>query len=165
MPPSEQSFIRQEWGEIPLEVLCYFMIVGIVYLLVFVVGCLGVCVAHQSKWDVLRRRIGRFAAFLGILLMVGAFFDVVWYLLIFGRLYLSLDPCLEFVPFFPITESKIEAPFGQEPWGDTQGHLLGDTTYPALFFLWALFAFATWGSTIFFYRRFFCVYGKKPQQP
>ena len=154
MQPSDQDLIKGGWSEFPLEIRCYVLCIGLLYLLVFLVGIAGICYASWGKWDIVGTKIARFGVFMGLFLVASTFFDGVWYLLVWGRLYLSTDPFCEFVPFFPVTSGQVEAPFGEN-----SGHLLGGANYIELFLVWALFAFATWWSTIYLSRSFFRVLG------
>src|SRR5271155_5233524 len=101
--------------DILMGTLCYILIVGFVYILLFLVGCVAALAPAPRTFMGYLRRIGNIGLFLAILLFVGAFFGALWGEVIWGRLYESTDYCgIDFLPFLPITQGLIDAPFGDE---------------------------------------------------
>lgn len=80
--------------------------------------------------------------FLALLLVVGALVNGLWSCLIWGRLYWSTDYVFDFSPFWPITQSVIDAQFG-----NLRGALFG-VTIRELQAVWLLFALVAWGATV-----------------
>lgn len=120
---------------------------GLLHLVVFVVGCIVLLVMLWRKPHVLKRRVSRFALFMLLLLLVGAFFNGLWSCLIWDRLYHSTDYVCDFSPFWPISQRVID-----RPWGDERGRLLG-VSLLQLQLVWFPFAVGTWAATILLYRR------------
>jgi hypothetical protein len=116
------------------------------HLAVFVIGSLCLAVSVRKQPGTFLRRVGRLGSFIGILLIVGSLFNGLWSCLVWGRLYVSTDYVFDFMPFFPITQWVIDAPFG-----DGRGKLLGVSLFQ-LQLVWFLFAAGTWGVTLFLYR-------------
>jgi hypothetical protein len=86
--------------------------------------------------------------FIFLLLAVGDFFGCMWGEVIYGRFYESTDYCgTDFLPFLPITQGLIDAPFGD------QWHGLMGVSLIQLNLIWLLFATATWSLTIYLYLR------------
>lgn len=133
------------WTEFPIDCLIYLVLVGVLHLAVFAVGCLAAVLFSWWQPGTLRRRIGHFALFLGLLLVVGSVFNGLWCLLIYNRLYHSVDLILGFVPFWPIWWITVDT-----PWGDGSGRLF--TSLFVLKLVWLLFAVGTWAVTIFLYQ-------------
>jgi hypothetical protein len=125
----------------------YCLVMGVLHLAIFVIGCavLGALAIRQRRTFL--RRVGHFGLFMGILLAVGSIFNGVWSCLIWGRLYFSTDYVFDFSPFWPITQKVIDAPFG-----DMRGELLSASLLQ-LQLGWLLFATGTWAVTILVYRR------------
>jgi hypothetical protein len=121
---------------------------AILHVGVFIIGSLAILLTPGKKPGAKVRRIGNFGLFLVLLLLVGAMFNGLWSCLIWDRLYDSTDYYLDFCPFFPITRSVIDA-----PWGNERGRLLGVSLFQ-LQLVWLLFAAGTWSVTIFLYRCF-----------
>jgi hypothetical protein len=133
------------WMEFPLESGIYFVLMGVAFLFVFAVGCLILTAVTKRKRDVLAKRIGHFALFLFLFLVVGALFNGLWSCVVYNLLYHSTDYIFDFIPFWPITWIQVDT-----PWGDGHGKL-----YSSLFELrlvWLLFAICTWGTTILLHR-------------
>jgi hypothetical protein len=134
------------WSEFPTECMYYFMLMGLLHLTLFVVGCLVFAVLAIRHRGTFLRRVGRFGLFLGLLLVVGSVANGFWSCLVWGRLYFSTDYVFDFSPFWPITQKLIDAPFG-----DMHGQLLG-VSLLQLQLVWLLFAAGTWTATIVLYR-------------
>jgi hypothetical protein len=134
------------WGEFPAEWLWYFVPMSVVHFAVFLLGFLVMAVLLWNERGVLARRTRRLALFIGLLLISGSVFNGLWSCLIWDRLYDSTDYVFDFTPFWPITRSVIDT-----PWGGERGGLMGVSLFQ-LQLVWLLFAAATWGVTIFLYR-------------
>jgi hypothetical protein len=125
----------------------YLMMMGMVYGAVFLVGCIVLLFLRPRGLTEYVLRVKKLGIFLLILLPVGDFFGCVWGEIVWGRFYLSTDYCnCDFLPFWPITQGVIDAPFGNDPHG-----LIG-VTLTQLNLIWLVFAIATWGSTLSLYR-------------
>ena len=129
-----------------MECLWYLIPMGMVHLAAFLVGCGIVAVLPHRQPGTVGRRIGRLALFVGLLLLVGSVFNGLWSCLIWDRLYDSTDYVFDFMPFWPITRTVIDA-----PWGDERGRLIG-VSLLQLQLIWLLFAAGTWGGTASLYR-------------
>ena len=136
------------WSEFPAECFWYLLPMSVLHLAAFVIGCVVLVVWPRRAPGVLIRRIGRFALFTILFLLVGSLFNGLWSCLIWDRLYDSTDYVFDFMPFWPITQSVIDA-----PWGDERGRLLGVSLFQ-LQLVWFAFAASTWLITIIFYRIF-----------
>jgi len=141
------------------QALFYFMGMGLLHFMFFLAACWVLALSPRPQWDVWRRKSGRLALFLVLLLVAGAVFNFLWWSFIYERLYFSADPFIEFSPYLPITRGVVEAPFG-----NYRGRLLGSTTYTELYFMWTIFALGTWGTTIFFYRSLCSLFRQEPVQ-
>jgi hypothetical protein len=127
--------------------LCYLYFVGIVYLGVLAVGCLVCLFPRPRSPSAFLRRVAKLGLFMAILLLVGDFFGFIWGGTIWGRFYESTDYCgTDFLPFLPVTQGIIDAPFGD------QWHGLMGVSLFQLNLIWLLFALCTWGATLFLYR-------------
>ena len=135
------------WTHFPVECFWYvYPFMGVLHLVVLIVGCIILSVLPRQQPGARKRRIGRFWLFMALLLVVGAFFNGLWSCLIWDRLYDSTDYVFDFSPFWPITQSVIDAPFGNE-----RGQLLG-VSLLQLQLVWFLFASGVWAVTILLYR-------------
>ena len=124
----------------------YFIVMGLLHLALFAVGCL-IFAAHAIRHrGTFLRRIGRFGLFLGLLLVVGSVTNGFWSCLVWGQLYFSTDYVFDFSPFWPIMQKVIDAPFG-----DMRGQLFGVSLFQ-LQLVWLLFAAGTWAVTVLLYR-------------
>jgi hypothetical protein len=134
------------WSAFPLECILYFMLMGLLHLALFGIGC-GVfaALAIRSRGTFLRR-VGRLGLFLGLLLVVGSVANGLWSCVIWGRLYFSTDYVFDFSPFWPITQSMIDFSFG-----GMRGQLLEVSLFQ-LQLVWLLFAVGTWTVSILLYR-------------
>jgi hypothetical protein len=141
-----RTFHPYSWSEFPTECLLYFALMGVLHLAAFLVGCLVLAALAIKQRGTFLRRAGCLGLFLGLLLMVGSIFNGVWSCVIWGRLYFSTDYVFDFSPFWPITQSVIDAPFG-----DMRGQLLGASLFQ-LQVVWLLFAAGTWTVSILLYR-------------
>jgi hypothetical protein len=124
--------------------LWYFVPMSAVHLAIFAAGCFAV-VDSWMQPAIVRRRIGRLALFIGLLLVVGSLFNGLWSCLIYGRFYESTDYVFGFVPFWPFTEGWMEM-------RDARGELMGVSLRMQL--IWLVFTTATWGVTVILYRFF-----------
>jgi len=135
------------WTQFPMELFWYVCpIMGTLHLAVFILGCIVLLFFPRKQPGTLKRRIGRFGLFLFLLLLVGAFFNGLWSCLVWDRLYDSTDYLFDFSPFWPITQSTIDRPFGAE-----RGRLMGVSLFQ-LQLIWLLFAIGVWTVAIFLYR-------------
>jgi len=139
------TFQAVPWNQFPVELFFYVLVMGYLYIPLFVIGSFVLALLPQKKPKILIRRIVRFGLFVGLLLIVGSLFDGLWTCLVFNRLYYEPDYMVGFVPFWPITQGVIN-----ETFGDEHGKLLG-VTLTQLQMIWLLFALATWGLTVLFY--------------
>jgi hypothetical protein len=133
------------WAEFPAECLWYLVPMSVLHLAVFAVGCLTAVMVSRGRPGKLRRRIGRFALFIGLLLIVGSLFNGLWSCLVYNRLYHSTDHIFDFIPFWPISWIAVDT-----PWGDGHGQLF--TPLFVLNFVWLVFAVGTWAVTAFLYQ-------------
>jgi len=134
------------WGQFPVECLFYLIPMSALHLVAFLVGCGIVAALPRRQPGTVRRRVGRLAMFIGVLLLVGSVFNGLWSCLVWDRLYDSTDYVFDFMPFWPITGRVIDA-----PWGDERGRLLGVSLFQ-LQLVWFLFAAGTWVATTVLYR-------------
>ena len=134
------------WSEFPAECMYYFMLMGLLHLALFVVGCLALAALATRHRGTFLRRASRLGLFLGLLLVIGSAANGLWSCLVWGRLYFSTDYVFDFSAFWPITQKTIDAPFG-----DMRGQLLGVSLFQ-LQVVWLLFAAATWAATTLLYR-------------
>ncbi len=138
------------WNNFLQECYFYLMFVSVLQLALFIIGSiilLVVSALSKKQRPFLGQRVGRFAVFNALLLVVGALFNGVWSCTIWGRFYYSTDYVFDFTPFWPITQRVIDAPFGNE-----RGQLLGITLFE-LQLIWLAFALGTWTIAIFLYKK------------
>jgi hypothetical protein len=133
------------WSEFSFECLMHFLGMGLVYLTIFLIVCLILAVVAIRRRSPFLRPVARLGLFFGLLLVVGSIFNGFWSCLIWGRLYFSTDYLFDFSPLWPITQSVIDASFG-----DMRGQLFGISLFQ-LQLVWLLFAVGTWAISIFFY--------------
>jgi hypothetical protein len=134
-------------GDLLPDAAFYLLGVGLAYTVVFAIGAIvNLFQIPKIKAKVVGRIIN-LAMFLVILLVIGDLFGLIWGEFIWGRFYISTDYInTDFLPFMPITQRLLDAPFGDEAHG-----LLGVTLFQ-LNLIWLVFAAATWGCTIALYR-------------
>ena len=145
-PAMGTSIHPHGWNEFFEECLWYFVPLGAVHIAAFFAGSLVIAALSWRRRGILMRRIRRFGLFLALLLAAGSIFNGVWSCAVWGRLYYSTDYVLDFTPFWPITQSVIDTPFG-----DQRGRLFG-VTLTQLNMVWLLFSLGTWGGTMLMYR-------------
>jgi len=131
--------------------LCYLLLAGIIYAFLFLLGIVlsaaWTLILPTRAWRPFVRRIARLALFLACLFLAGGLFGMLWTWTIFDRLYYRPDyACFDFLPFWPITQSLIDTPFGDE-----RGHLNGVSLFE-LNLVWFAFDAATWATAIGLYR-------------
>jgi len=126
------------WNQFPTECLFYLTFMGFMQVLLFVLGSFLVALLPRKRPNLIARRIVRLGIFLGLLLGLGSLFNGFWGCLVFNRLYYSADYFIDFIPFWPITQGVIDAPFGNE-----RGKLLG-VTLTQLQLVWCAFSLGTW---------------------
>ncbi len=134
------------WSEFPAECFWYLVPMSVVHLAAFIIGCIVLVFLPRKQPGTLRRRIGRFGLFISLLLVAGSLVNGLWSCLVWDRLYDSTDYVFDFIPFWPINQSMIDRPFGNE-----RGQLLGVSLFQ-LQLVWCVFAAGAWGVTIFLYR-------------
>jgi hypothetical protein len=134
------------WSEFPAECFWYLLPMSMLHLAAFATGSLVVIIMSWKKRGALLQRIGRLGLFIGLLLVVGSLFNGLWSCLLWDHIYHSTDYVFDFTPIWPITQSMIDRPFGDE-----HGRLLGVSLFE-LQFIWLFFAVGTWGITTFLYR-------------
>jgi hypothetical protein len=139
------TFHAVPWDQFPAECFLYLLVMSYLHVPFFVVGSFVLALLPRKLPNTLTRRIVRFGLFVGLLLIIGSLFNGLWSCLVFNRLYYETDYFVGFVPFWPITQSVIDATFGDE-----HGKLLG-VTLTELQMVWLLFALGTWGITVLFY--------------
>jgi hypothetical protein len=144
------EFHPMPWSNFIFECYIYVLFMGVVHVaFFFFIGCpaLSLISAFSKRQrQALASRIGRFAIFNLLLLLVGAVFSGVWSCTIWGRFYDSTDYTFDFIPFWPITQSTVD-----RPWGDERGRLFGISLFE-LQLIWLAFALGTWATTIYLYR-------------
>jgi hypothetical protein len=124
----------------------YFLPMGVLHLMAFVVGCIVFAALAFRQRGSLPRRVGRLGLFLGLLLIIGSLANGLWSCSVWGRLYRSSETVFDFSPFWPITRSGIDSPFDE----DMTGQLFGVSIFQLQLF-WLLFAAGTWTATIISY--------------
>ncbi len=126
----------------------YLILNGGLYLVIFPVGCIACLFFRRAGWPRYWGRVGRFALALGLLLVIGAGFSVLWTEFIYGRLYYSTDYVSDFFPYLPVTQGTLDSDFDGEV-----GGLLSASSLFELQMVWFVFAASTWIVTIWCYRR------------
>ncbi|HEY2343554.1 MAG TPA: hypothetical protein VGH90_11010 [Chthoniobacteraceae bacterium] len=126
----------------------YLILNGALYLVIFPIGCIACFFFRRAGWPRYWGRVGRFALVLGLLLVVGAGFSVLWTEFVYGRLYYSTDYVSDFFPYLPITQGILDSDFDGEV-----GGLLSASSVFELEVVWFIFAATTWIVTIWCYRR------------
>jgi hypothetical protein len=119
---------------------------SVLHAAVFAIGCLVAFMVSWRQPGLARRRIGRLALFIALLLVVGALFNGLWSCSIYNCLYHSADYIFDFAPFWPVWWISVDT-----PWGDGHGELF--TSLSLLKSVWLLFAVGTWAVTILLYQR------------
>lgn len=135
------------WGEVFVTWLCYPALMSVVHLAILIIGWIVLAVAMKpwrpgASLDPFKR----LGLILALLLIVGSLFHLMWSYLIWGRIYFSADYFVDFTPFWPITQARVDMVFG-----NTRGQLLGVSLFQ-LQLVWLFFAAGTWGVTIFLDR-------------
>jgi hypothetical protein len=123
------------------ECLWYFVPMGVLHLIVFLLGSLILTLIPRNETGLLGRRIGHLGLFLILFLIVGSIFNGVWACFIYNHLYHSADYIFDFIPLLPVTMNA-DAP---------QVSAYG-TTLAELNIIWFLFAAATWAVAIGLYQ-------------
>lgn len=129
-----------------MECLWYLAPMSVVHLAAFIFGCIVLSLLPRKVSGTLLRRIGHLGLFIALFLVVGSIFNGFWSCWVWGRLYDSTDYVFDFMPFWPITQRVIDA-----PWGDDHGHLRGISLFQ-LQLIWLSFAVSTWAVTILLFR-------------
>ena len=130
------------------EFMIYFWFMGLVHAAVLVAGLI---LALPFLFRGARRYLTfarGYAVFNLILVLVCAVLNLLWSYTIWGHVYFSTDYVTDFSPFWPITQSYIEAPFG-----DMVGRVLPGFTIWHVRGIWFAFAFSAWVTAIFLYSR------------
>ena len=127
----------------------YLIVTGCIEFVVLVVIAIGALV-RLPAWGLgeYLTRVWHWTVFALILLASGCVANYVFMLIAYGRMYDCGDLTVHFIPFIPFGRWVLDASDSQP------GHLLDGTSMPQLQLLWAVFAAATWGTTIFIYRAY-----------
>lgn len=130
------------------EALLYAMCFGIIHASILgaglVVGTPLLSRGRKQYFDFARA----FIVFNICFLLTSAVSNGIWSSTIWGRVYFSADYVVDFNPFYPISQSWIESPFG-----DVEGRIFPGFTILHVRVAWFLFAFASWAGAIFLYSR------------
>ena len=129
------------WSDFLIESFVYLMVMGVWCLPALVIGIIVSVVRARKSPGTLKRRIDRLTLFLGVFLGVGLFFNLLWSCVVWGWLYTSADPLVDFVPILPITQRRLDPPW----------ELLGISLFQ-LQLVWFVFAASTWAVTVGLYR-------------
>jgi hypothetical protein len=130
----------------PIECAWYWGPMSVVHAALFVVGVL--CITALALWSRghFRRRCRRWAIFNVCFFLTAGLVNGLWSCLVFGHLYWTTDYVFDFTPFWPVTQSLLDARFG-----DQVGGLLGISLFQ-LQALWLLFAISAWLGAFTLYR-------------
>jgi len=142
------DWLRWLFRLIPFLVLCfiYFYLLWVPHLFLFlVVGWFSTFLPTQQPGQRLSR-ICRCGLFFVLFLVVGSLFNGLWGCTVYMRLYESSDYAFGFLPFWPLTQSMIEARLGAD------GMPIMRVSLFELQLIWLIFAAATWGVTLLAYR-------------
>lgn len=93
--------------------------------------------------------LNRLLLFNVFLLAFGVVGNAAWYVTAWDKLYVSMDPLVDFVPFIPAGQWILDAEYGGQ-----HGFLINGATVWSLRVLWAAIASAVWWLTIWTYRAF-----------
>lgn len=130
------------WSNFFSESFIYLFLGGIVHAAAFIVFFLPmICFRFRGI------KISTILIFQVTLFIVAMFMNGIWSCLVWGKYYWSTDYVSDFSPFYPIFQSIIDAPFGD------QVGALNSISLLTLNSIWVLFACATWVS-VFLITRF-----------
>jgi hypothetical protein len=152
---------RFSWSDYPVECLWYLFLGLILHLLFFAAGCICLIVVHLYRRSGYFTLVWRWGQFNVVFLLVACAVAGFWSCLVVGRFYTSSDYISDFNPLIPITQSVIDARFGNRI-----GHLNG-ITLRQLQLLWMAFAATTWVLALCIYflaRRWGSSLREKPNQ-
>jgi hypothetical protein len=135
------------WSQFPAECAWYLVLMSVVHLAIFFVGCIVLVLVPRERPGGLSKRIGRLGLFLGVLLLVGSLVNGFWSCLIYNHLYRSFDYVFDFSPFLPVPCGN-----GMDiPLDEKHGQISGFSVWQ-LQTVWFFFASGTWAATIILYR-------------
>jgi hypothetical protein len=129
------------WHDYFAECFLYFVFIGAIHVVVFIIGSLLLFLSSRKKLGVLPKRIGHFGLYLLLFLVVGSLVNGAWSCLIYGHIYDSRDYVVDFMPFWPVVINA------DPPQVKSYG-----TTLTELNVIWFAFAVFTWTATIVLYR-------------
>lgn len=132
----------------PQECFAYSLFGGTVHVAFFLAGVLVLGALSIIQGGHFLRWQRRWAVFNLSFFVAASLVNGAWSCLVFGRLYWSTDYVSDFLPFWPITQSVLDARFG-----DQAGGLLGISLLQ-LQALWVPFAACAWIFGYAGYRRF-----------
>ncbi len=133
---------------IPAEALFYAVYWGLVHAVVAVAVLALATPMLRRGWRRYFTFARAFVTFSICLLLASALANGIWSCAIWGRVYFSTDYFVDFNPFYPISQTWIEIPFG-----GVKGKIFPGFTITHVRVAWFLFAFASWASAIFLYSR------------
>jgi hypothetical protein len=146
-PTSQMNTVQSiPWGGFAEECMIHVLFMGVFYLVVFAAVCIVLAALAVWQRGTFLRRAVHFGLFAILLLTAGALFNGLWSCMVWGRLYFSRDYVLDFSPLWPVSQSVIDAPFG-----NMRGQLLGVSLFQ-LQLVWLFFAAGTWSAAILSYR-------------
>ena len=146
--------------ESPLEALLYVWFFGLVHACILGAGLVLATPLLFRGW---RRYLIFARAFIVLnllFLVASAVLNAVWSCSIWGRVYFSTDYVVDFNPFYPISQSWIEVPFG-----NMVGRIFPGFTITHVRAAWFVFSFAAWAGSIFLYSRIRRLWTKKDIEP
>ena len=129
------------WHDYFAESLLYFVFMGAIIVIGFVIGSLLLFLLSRKSLGILPKRIGHFGLFLLLFLIVGSLVNGVWSCLIYGHIYDSRDYVFDFIPFWPVTMNA------DPPQVESYGATLTEVNA-----IWFAFAIFTWTVTVVLYR-------------
>jgi hypothetical protein len=142
----------------PLDCIFYLIFMSVAHFIIFILGCVVLFVISalsRRQCAFLKQRVGRYALFNLILLLVGCVFSSLWSCFIFGNFYWSYDSLGDFEPIWPITRSLID--YGG---ADIHGQLFGISLLE-LQLVWLAFAFGSWATTYYLYKAILRTYASR----
>jgi hypothetical protein len=133
----------------PMECFCYWLFGGSAHGALFLTGVIAISAVSIIRRGHFLQWLSRWAVFNVSFFVAASLVNGAWSCLVFGRLYWSTDYVSDFFPFWPITQSVLDARFG-----DQVGGLLGISLLQ-LQALWVPFAVSAWVLGYAGYRWFF----------
>src|SRR3954464_3655956 len=93
----------------PMECFVYWFYGGFIHCAFFLAGLIVITAASIFERRHFRRRLTRWATFNGFFFVAASLVNGAWSCVVFGRLYWSTDYVSDFLPFWPITQSVLDA--------------------------------------------------------